>query len=69
MTRNTTRSFGRQELATVYFPYIQPRSAWLKLRALLADNPQLAGLVAKRHPRTFVPLEVERIFAALGDPR
>ena len=59
--------FGRTELAQMYFPYIQPRSAWLKLRSLLAEDPSLSHLTKLRR-RTFLPSEVAKIYASLGHP-
>ena len=58
---------GRTELAQRYFPYIQPQSAWQKLRSLLADDPDLAPL-AQLKRRTFLPAEVAKIYASLGIP-
>ena len=58
---------GRTELATRYFPYIQPKSAWEKLRALLLDDPALVHL-AKLKRRTFLPAEVNIIYQRLGQP-
>lgn len=55
------------ELAQIYFPNIQPRSAWLKLRSLLLEDPALAGLATQRR-RTFLPSEVAVIFQHLGHP-
>ena len=66
MSQNT-RSFGRTELATRYFPNIKPMSAWLKLRGLLASDPDLAPL-AQQKRRTFLPAEVNKIYQALGQP-
>jgi len=60
-------SVGRTELAIRYFPNIQPTSAWLKLRSLLADDPALAPLATLRR-RTFLPAEVAKIYASLGHP-
>ena len=59
--------YGRTELAQMYFPYIQPRSAWLKLRSLLAEDPSLSHLTKLRR-RTFLPSEVAKIYASLGHP-
>jgi hypothetical protein len=36
------QSLGRTELAARYFPCIQPKSAWEKLRALLLEDPALS---------------------------
>ena len=58
---------GRTELAQRYFPYIQPQSAWQKLRSLLADDPDLAHLT-QLNRRSFLPAEVAKIYASLGHP-
>ena len=60
-------AYGRTELATRYFPYIQPQTAWQKLRSLLASDPALAYLAALRR-RTFLPAEVNIIYQHLGQP-
>ena len=60
-------SLGRAELAQRYFPYIQPQSAWLKLKTLLLDDPDLAPLATLRR-RTFLPAEVAKIYEILGHP-
>ena len=60
-------SFGRAELAQRYFPYIQPKSAWEKLRSLLQEDPDLAHLTKLRR-RTFLPAEVNIIYQHLGQP-
>ena len=58
---------GRTELATRYFPYIQPKSAWEKLRSLLLEDPALSHLTTLRR-RTFLPAEVNIIYQHLGQP-
>ena len=58
---------GRMELAQRYFPYIQPRSAWLKLKSLLSEDPTLSHLT-KLKRRTFLPAEVNIIYQHLGQP-
>ena len=58
---------GRSELAARYFPFIQPQSAWLKLRSLLADDPDLVPLTQLKR-RTFLPAEVNKIYQRLGQP-
>ena len=58
---------GRTELAQRYFPYIQPQSAWQKLKSLLQDDPDMAPLATLRR-RTFLPAEVAKIYATLGHP-
>ena len=60
-------SLGRAELAQRYFPNIQPMSAWLKLKALLLDDPALEHLARLRR-RTFLPCEVNIIYQRLGQP-
>ena len=60
-------SLGRTELAQQYFPFINPHSAWQKLRSLLADHPDLVHL-AQLKRRTFLPAEVAKIYASLGHP-
>ena len=61
------QSIGRSELAQRYFPYVQPMSAWLKLKALLMENPDLAPLTQLKR-RTFSPAEVNKIYQSLGQP-
>ena len=61
------QSLGRTELATLYFPYIQPQTAWQKLRSLLAAEPDLVHLTKLRR-RTFLPAEVNIIYQYLGQP-
>ena len=61
------QSLGRTQLAQMYFPYIQPKSAWEKLRSLLQEDPDLAHLTKLRR-RTFLPAEVNIIYQYLGQP-
>jgi hypothetical protein len=70
MTSNNNSNcftFGRAELAQQYFPFIQPQSAWLKLKALLNEEPALCHLT-KLKRRTFLPSEVNIIYQHLGQP-
>ena len=67
LTEHKAQSLGRTELATRYFPHIQPQNAWQKLRSLLAEDPDLEPLVRLRR-RTFLPAEVNKIYQALGQP-
>ena len=60
-------SMGRMELAQSYFPYIQPRSAWLKFKTLLLEDPDLSGFATQRR-RTYLPCEVNIIYQHLGRP-
>jgi hypothetical protein len=64
---NQQSSMGRTELAQRYFPHIQPKSAWEKLRSLLQEDPALAPLATIRR-RTFLPAEVNIIYQHLGQP-
>ena len=67
MQQNQCLSMGRTELAQLYFPYILPKSAWEKLKALLLEDPALASL-ARLKRRTFLPAEVNKIYQSLGQP-
>ena len=64
---NEIRTYGRTELAQLYFPAICPRAAWAKLRLYMHDYPQLHNLLACKR-RTFLPVEVSLIFDTLGRP-
>ena len=61
------QSLGRTQLAQMYFPFIQPKSAWEKLKALLQEDSDLAHLTKLRR-RTFLPVEVNIIYQHLGQP-
>ena len=61
------RTYGRTELAQLYFPAICPRAAWAKLRLYMSDNPQLSELLQTGH-RSFMPSEVSLIFDTFGEP-
>jgi hypothetical protein len=67
MQQNQCLTMGRTQLAQMYFPYIQPKSAWEKLRALLLEDPALEHLT-KLKRRTFLPAEVNIIYQRLGQP-
>ena len=67
MQQISITSLGRAELAQKYFPFIQPQSAWLKLKSLLAEDPDLAHL-AQLKRRTFLPAGVNIIYQRLGRP-
>ena len=64
----SSKSFGRMELAQLYFPYILPRSAWQKLKSLLVEDPALKHLVTLKR-RSFLPVEVNIIYQRLGHPQ
>ena len=63
----STRSFGRMELAQLYFPCILPRSAWQKFKSLLDEDPALQHL-SKLRRRSYLPAEVNIIYQHLGRP-
>ena len=61
------QTLGRTQLAQMYFPNIQPMSAWLKLKSLLSEDPDLAPLSQLKR-RSFLPAEVAKIYESLGHP-
>ena len=63
----TIKTFGRTELAQIYFPRLCPEAAWHKLRSWLKSTPRLAHLYELTR-RTFTPAEVRLIYAELGEP-
>ncbi len=67
MEKIKIQTYGRQELASLYYPNILPKSAWEKLREELQLNPDLRPLLrSTRH--TFTPRAVQLIFEILGAP-
>ena len=48
------KTYGRTELAQLYFPAICPRAAWAKLRLYMSDYPQLHPLLSNTR-RSFLP--------------
>ena len=66
-TRTLVRTFGRSELAQLYFPQMQQKSAWQKLKSWLIINPRLRSLSSLPR-RTFTPAEVALIYEELGEP-
>jgi|GEM_PF-6666041 hypothetical protein len=63
----TVRSYGRSELAQQYFPELKQMSAWLKLKSLMLEYPELISLTHLSR-RTFTPREVALLFDTLGTP-
>ncbi len=63
----TIKTYGRTELAQLYFPAICPRAAWAKLRLYMIDDPRLSRLLSSKR-RSFLPIEVALIFDTLGRP-
>ena len=62
-----SRTFGRTELAQLYFPLLTPAAAWRKLQLWLLLQPSLNHLACLRS-RTFTPAQVKLIFEGLGEP-
>lgn len=66
------KQYGRTELAQLYCPDIAPESAWKKFRRWMEHHPTLMSALEKtgytRDQRTFTPLQVGEIVAALGEP-
>ena len=60
-------TYGRMELAQLYFPHICGRAAWRKLKDIMTDDPTLSPLLNTGRS-TFLPIEVSRIFKAYGRP-
>lgn len=61
------KTYGRMELAQMYFPAIAPRSAWRRMKELLQESPLTAEL-ATHSRRVFIPAEVSLIFNTFGMP-
>ena len=61
------RTYGRSELAQLYFPLLKQMSAWSKLRSLMLEYDELSSL-ATMPRRTFTCREVSAIFDLLGTP-
>ena len=61
------KTYGRMELAQMYFPAIAPRSAWRRMKDLLRERSSTAEL-AELTRRVFMPAEVSLIFDTFGMP-
>jgi hypothetical protein len=61
------KTYGRMELAQLYFPAIAPRSAWRRMKDLLRESSTTAEL-AELTRRVFMPAEVSLIFNTFGMP-
>ena len=61
------KTYGRMELAQLYFPAIAPRSAWRRMKDLLRESSITAEL-AEQTRRVFMPAEVSLIFDTFGVP-
>lgn len=69
---NTTRTYGRTELAQLYCPDLTAGAAWRKLKRWIGLNRDLTQKLQKlgytHSQRTFTPKMVEHIFYYLGEP-
>ena len=61
------KTYGRMELAQMYFPAIAPRSAWRRMKDLLRESSSTAELATMTR-RVFMPAEVSLIFQTFGTP-
>ena len=61
------KTYGRMELAQLYFPAIASRSAWRRMKDLLRESYTTAEL-AEQTRRVFMPAEVSLIFDTFGVP-
>lgn len=66
------REYGRQELASLYCPLLQPASAWKKLRQWMEMYPGLVDELRRQgydsRRRTFSPPQVRTIVKYMGEP-
>ena len=66
------RAYGKGELAQLYAPHVTPAAACRKLMQWINMQPQLVEEL-KRYgftagSRTFTPIQVRLIVAAIGEP-
>ena len=66
------RTYGRTELAQLYWPGLCPQAAFRKLSQLIDFHPtlrrELRALVPSDKVRTYTPAQVQLIYNALGEP-
>jgi hypothetical protein len=66
------RSYGKGELALIYFPYKTPKVASKTLKNFVDGHPGLTEKLAKTGlkplSRTYTPAQVKLIVEALGEP-
>ena len=63
----TIRSYGKSELAMMYFPELSKESALKKFRFWLSLNPRLRSLISKQI-RSYTPKQVRLIVREIGEP-
>ena len=72
MTTFKIKTYGKTELAKLYFPELSPPSAYKRLARKIAATPQLRSQLNEtqkvRRRWYFFPKEVRRIVEALGAP-
>ena len=61
------RSYGKSELAMLYFPNLTKQSAMKKMRHWLEINPRLRHLINK-NARDYTPQQVRKIVGEVGEP-
>lgn len=66
------RSYGFQELATLYLPNIQPKSASIRLKTWIERNPLLSNRLNElgfiKGCRILTPEMVREIIRVIGEP-
>lgn len=63
----TIKSYGKSELAAMYFPYIKPDSALRQFKVWLKVNPRLRHLL-KVPGNFYTPKQVRQIVGEVGEP-
>lgn len=61
------RSYGKSELAMMYFPNLTQETAMSKFREWLRINPRLQHLIS-RSSHTYTPKQVRLIVGEVGEP-
>lgn len=71
-TQLANRSYGFKELAALYFPYITPASASIRLKQWIIENKDLLSLLEstgyKRTNRILTPRQKDILVEAFGSP-
>lgn len=66
------KEYGRQELASLYCPRLQPASAWKKMKQWIDDYPGLWEELRRQgydeRRRSFSPPQVRTIVRFMGEP-
>lgn len=68
----TNRSYGFKELAVLYFPFIAPASASIRLKQWIKDDQDLLSSLSETNyhfgNRILTPRQKELIIIAFGSP-